>query len=187
MPYPSQIDFEKLIETAREMIEREGAEALNLRKLAEALGVQAPSLYRHIANKGALLRAVNEVTTKQLMEVLYSAAEDAPALERLLAVAHAFRRFSHEHPIAFQLAFSAKEDERPSAELREALVLPLQSIFAELLGEENAFPALRGAYAFLHGWVSLELSQQFERGGDLDAHFEQAFRAFLQGWKAGSD
>jgi AcrR family transcriptional regulator len=183
MPYPSQIDFEKLIETAHEIIEREGVEALNLRKLADALGVQAPSLYRHVANKGALLRAVNEVTTKQMMESLYSAAEDAPASERLLAVAHAFRRFSHEHPIAYQLAFSAKEEERPSPELREALVLPLQSIFAELVGEENAFPALRGAYAFLHGWVMLELSQQFERGGDLDVHFEQAFQAFLRGWE----
>jgi AcrR family transcriptional regulator len=183
MPYPSQIDFATLIETAREMIERKGVEALNLRDLAKALGVQAPSLYRHVANKGALLRAVNEVTTKQMMESLYRVAADAPASERLLAVAHAFRHFSHEHPIAYQLAFSASADERPAAELREALVLPLQSLFAELLGEENAFPALRGAYAFLHGWVMLELSQQFERGGDLDAHFEQSFRAFLQGWQ----
>jgi hypothetical protein len=71
--------------------------------------------------------------------------------------------------------------------MRESLVLPLQSLFAELIGEEKAFPALRGLYAFLHGWVSLELSQQFERGGDLDAHFEQAFRAFLQGWKDSAD
>jgi AcrR family transcriptional regulator len=187
MPYPSQIDFATLIEKAHEMIEREGVEELTLRKLADALGVQAPSLYRHVANKSTLLRAVNEVTTKQMMESLHTAASDSPASERLLAVAHAFRRFSREHPIAYQLAFSANLDERPSAELREALVLPLQKLFAELLGEENAFPALRGAYAFLHGWVMLELSQQFERGGDLDAHFEQAFRAFLQGWQLGTD
>src|SRR5690349_2046304 len=133
MPYPSQIDFVTLIETAHEIIEREGVEALNLRKLAETLGVQAPSLYRHVANKGVLLRAVNEVTTKQMMESLYNAADTVPASERLLAVAHAFRRFSHEHPVAYQTAFSAKLDERPAAELREALVLPLQSIFAELL------------------------------------------------------
>jgi AcrR family transcriptional regulator len=184
MPYPSQIDFDTLIETARQMIEREGVEELTLRKLADAMGVQASSLYRHVANKGALLRAVNEVTTKTMMESLYKAASDVPPYERLLAIAHAFRRFSHEHPVAYQLAFSASLDERPSAELREALVLPLQSLFAELLGEEKAFPALRGAYAFLHGWVMLELSQQFERGGNLDDHFEQAFRAFLKGWKA---
>ena len=187
MPYPSQIDFETIIETAREMIEREGVEELTLRKLADALGVQAPSLYRHVANKSALLRAVNEETTKEMMDSLYSAATDSTASERLIAVAHAFRRFSHEHPIAYQIAFSASFDERPSAALREALVLPLQSLFAEVLGEDKAFPALRGAYAFLHGWVMLELSQQFERGGDLDAHFEQSFRAVLRGWQAGRD
>lgn len=182
MPYPSQIDFNTLIETAREMIEREGIEALNLRELAKALGVQAPSLYRHVANKNALLLAVNEVTTKAIMERLYSVEPNLPLEERLMAIAHAFRRYAHEHPVAYMLAFNSREA-RPAAEMREALVLPLQSLFAELLGEDKAFPALRGTYAFLHGWVSLELSEQFERGGNLDEHFEQSFRAFLAGWK----
>jgi AcrR family transcriptional regulator len=181
MPYPSQIDFNTLIETAREIIEHEGVEALNLRKLAEALGVQAPSLYRHVANKNALLLAVNEGTTKAIMEKLYSVDESLPIEERLVAIAHAFRRYAHEHPQTYLLAFNSREA-RPDAALREALVLPLQSLFAELVGETNAFPALRGVYAFLHGWVSLELSEQFERGGNLDEHFVLAFRAFLQGF-----
>ena len=183
MPYPAQIDFTKLVETAREIIEREGVEALNLRKLADTLGVQAPSLYRHVANKNALLLAVNEVTTKAIMERLYSVEPSLPPEARLMAIAHTFREYAHEHPVAYMLAFNSREA-RPSAEMREALVLPLQSLFAEYLGEENAFAALRGTYAFLHGWVSLELSEQFERGGDLDAHFEQSFRAFLAGWKS---
>jgi AcrR family transcriptional regulator len=182
MPYPAQIDFNTLIETAREMIEREGVDALNLRKLGEALGVQAPSLYRHVANKNALLLAVNEVTTKAIMEKLYSVDASLPIEERLVAIAHAFRQYAHEHPQTYLLAFNSREA-RPDADLREALVLPLQSLFAELLGESKSFPALRGVYAFLHGWVSLELSEQFERGGNLDEHFELAFRAFLEGWK----
>lgn len=184
MPYPAQIDFETIIQTAHDIIEREGVEALNLRKLAETLGVQAPSLYRHVANKNALFLAVNEVTTKALMARLYEVDANLPLEERLLEIAHVFRRYAHEHPNAYMLAFNSREA-RPDAALREALVLPLQKLFEEVLGEEKAFPALRAAYAFLHGWVSLEISAQFERGGDLDAHFEAGFLAILQGWKTG--
>jgi hypothetical protein len=64
------------------------------------------------------------------------------------------------------------------------LVLPLQALFAQLLADEaDSLAALRGAYAFLHGWVSLEIGQQLRRGGDLDRHFEQSFRAYLAGWQ----
>lgn len=185
MPYPSQIDRETIVETARQMIETDGAEQLSLRTLAKALSVKAPSLYRYVANKTALLKAVNEVTTQKLIEALHPATNsDAPALERMMAIAHTFRQFAHENPACYVLAFANPEpDIRPNAEEREQLVLPLQAAFAELVGDENSFAAIRGAYAFLHGWAMLEITAQFERGGDLDAHFASAFRAFLDGWE----
>jgi AcrR family transcriptional regulator len=184
MPYPSQVNREAIIETTRQMIEADGVEKLSLRLLADALGVKAPSLYRHVANKMALLHAVNIVTTHQLIEILYAAVDpDAPVMECMVALAHAFRQFAHENPACYALAYANPVYEiRPDADEREALVLPLQSIFAELVGEDNAFAAIRGAYAFLHGWAMLEITQQFEREGDLDSHFETAFRAYLAGW-----
>lgn len=59
---------------------------------------------------------------------------------------------------------------------------PLQALFGQWVGEEHAFAAIRGAYGMLHGWVMLEILQQFEREGDLDAHFERVLRAYLAGW-----
>ena len=186
MPYPSQIDRDTIIETARQMIESDGADNVPLRKLAETLGVKAASLYRYFSNKTALLKAVNEVTTRNQIEALYRAADnDLPLMQRMMAIADAYRQFAHENPACYILAFANPEpDIRPEAEEREQLVLPLQEIFAELVGEEQSFAAIRAAYAFLHGWVMLEITGQFERGGNLDAHFELAFRAFLQGWQS---
>lgn len=185
MPYPAQIDYETLIETASAMIEDVGVEGTQLRLLAEKIGVKAPSLYNHVANKGALLRAVNELTLKRFVDALYQAADSENSVEeKLIAIAHRFRSFAHENPVCYSLANNSPAgEERPDPQWREALILPLQALVAELVGEDNAFPALRGIYAFLHGWVMLEISQQFERGGDLDAHFLQSFQALLAGWQ----
>ncbi|MGB7337548.1 MAG: TetR/AcrR family transcriptional regulator [Phototrophicaceae bacterium] len=184
MPYPSQIDRDTIISTARQMIEDEGVDNLSLRSLAESLGVKAPSLYRYVKNKTALLRAVNDRTTREMMQHLYAAAD--PTLnthDRLLAICHTFREFVHDNPACYLLSANTPLDEtRPDAAEREALVIPLQGIFAEMMPESETLPALRGAYAFIHGWVMLEIMEQFERGGDLDAHFERALRAYLAGW-----
>jgi hypothetical protein len=53
---------------------------------------------------------------------------------------------------------------------------------AEITGEAESLPALRGLLALMHGFVMLELAQQFRRGGDLDAAYDKAVRAYLNGW-----
>ncbi|MEM9954298.1 MAG: TetR/AcrR family transcriptional regulator [Chloroflexota bacterium] len=184
MPYPSQIDRDSIIRTARQMIEDEGVDKLSLRSLAESLGVKAPSLYRYVKNKTALLRAVNERTARDLAQHLYDASETSlETRERLIAIAHAFRQFVHDNSACYMLSVNTPQDDtRPDADERVQLILPIQRIFSEILPEEQTLPALRGVYAFLHGWVILEVMQQFERGGDLDAHFEIALRAYLASW-----
>ena len=46
--------------TAQEIIQREGLSALTMRRLGEALHVDASAMYRHFANKSALLTALFE-------------------------------------------------------------------------------------------------------------------------------
>ena len=46
--------------TAQEIIQREGLPALTMRRLGEALHVDASAMYRHFANKSALLTALFE-------------------------------------------------------------------------------------------------------------------------------
>ncbi len=49
---------EELVETALRIVDFEGLEALTMRRLAAAVGVEAMSLYHHIPNKDALLDAI---------------------------------------------------------------------------------------------------------------------------------
>ena len=49
---------EEVVLAARRLLEEEGAEALTMRRLAEQLGIKAPSLYKHLPDKTALEAAI---------------------------------------------------------------------------------------------------------------------------------
>jgi AcrR family transcriptional regulator len=185
MPYPAQIDRETIIQTARLLIEREGIDHLSLAHLASALGVKAPSLYRHVASKPALLQAVVTVTFQALFQAYAIALSEVgrDPKERLLAILRAHRAFAHAHPRTYVLAFTTTvPEQRADAHLLEQLARPIQEVMAALSGPAHALSALRGALALVHGFVLLELNDQLRRGGDLDAAFEAATNAYITGW-----
>jgi AcrR family transcriptional regulator len=68
------LSHQRIVEVALELIDREGLEAVTVRRLADELGVQAPSLYNHMRSKDELLDAVAEAVMSEV---------DASAFERL--------------------------------------------------------------------------------------------------------
>ncbi|MBV9787874.1 MAG: TetR/AcrR family transcriptional regulator [Chloroflexi bacterium] len=186
MPYPAQTDYQTIVQTARTLIEQEGLEQLSLARLAATLGIKAPSLYGHIANKSALLKAVI-VQTYELLFAAYSralseAGDDPKA--RLLALLRAHRAFAHANPSTYMLAFTTTAPEqRMNQQALEQLALPIQELMAALVGAERSLTALRGALALVHGFVMLELNEQLQRGGDLSAAFDESIQAYLSGWQ----
>ncbi len=185
MPYPSQITQEKIVEKAREMVEAEGVEQLSLHKLAAALGVKAPSLYRYFARKTDLLRAVNLQTAQRMVKAMEQAmSSESDSYARFLAMAHACRTFGYTYPMTYRLAFTnTNPDLRPDDALLEAMAIPIQQVMAEISGEADSLAALRGAWALMHGFILFEISGQFRRGGDLEAAFTQCVEAYLNGWR----
>jgi AcrR family transcriptional regulator len=185
MPYPSQINYETIVQTALELVERTGSDELSLALVAGTLGVKPPSLYRYIANKDALLRAVNQRTFQQL-NAAYQAAlasEQLPG-EQLLAASRAHRAFAHAHPRAYSLAMTTRASEqRPEQQALNDIAIPLQAAAAQLVGAERSLSALRGLFALIHGFVMLELYDQLRRGGDLAAAFEEGVNVYLKAWK----
>ena len=188
MPYPTQITREVVIAKARELIEAEGLDQLSLHRLAAALNVKAPSLYRYFDGKTALLRAVNDLTNTALVAAISAAVTQAvtqaqDARGQIVAMALAYRAFAQAFPITYELLFSNTIPElRPDAAESEQLALPLQAVMAQICGAAHSLAALRGVMALAHGYVMLELNGQFRRGGDLDATFIQVVEAYIDGW-----
>lgn len=199
-PYPVQVTKESIIETAWEMIEADGsAENLPVSRLAGELGIKAPSLYRHFANKSELLHGVNIYTRTLMfdaMNAILEAHRNASPSEQLVAVCLGYRAFGHAHPATYTLAFTPSgfdtefdEEGRMVEKSTEeeaqqfADILRLQSIIGDISGEAESLTALRGLLALAHGFVTLEINQQLRRGGDLEEAFEKSVRAYLRGWQ----
>jgi AcrR family transcriptional regulator len=186
MPYPVQITAEDVIAAARKLIEQEGLDQLALARLATALGVKAPSLYRLFPSKSALLRAINETTLHDLAAAMnegIAQAGDNPEA-KIMGMAAAYRAFALRFPAAYGLLFATTIAEvRGDPEMAEAVALPLQAIMAQIAGPEQALTALRGAWALAHGFIMLELNGQFQRGGDLEAAYLHAVQVYAAGWR----
>ena len=60
----------------------------------------------------------------------------------------------------------------------------MQEIMAQITGQEQSLPALRGALALVHGFVMLELKDQLQRGRDLTMAIDASVNAYLRGWKS---
>jgi AcrR family transcriptional regulator len=57
---------ERVLRTAVELADRDGIEALSMRKLGQELGVDAMALYRHVRNKDDMLDGIVEVITAEI-------------------------------------------------------------------------------------------------------------------------
>jgi hypothetical protein len=113
-----------------------------------------------------------------------AASEETNARTKLMMMAIKWRTFGYAFPMTYAMAFANNNpDLRPDEKLLETLAIPIQKVMAEISGEEHSLEALRGFWALIHGFMLLELSEQFRRGGNLEAAFTHSVEAFLNGWE----
>ncbi|GHO58049.1 TetR family transcriptional regulator [Ktedonobacter robiniae] len=166
MAYTKKIDHQELVACACKLVEQEGVEALSMRRLAQILDVQASSLYNHFADKSALLAEVAERGLYRLAEKL----EHASALARpnprhqIEAMGLTYREWALQHSHIYTLLFMGapplEGDAPPSA---AATFAPMLAATAQLVGEDQAEAATQAVWAFIHGFVTLELTGHMQR------------------------
>ena len=70
---------ERVLRTAVELADERGIEALTMRNLGQELGVEAMSLYNHVANKEAILDGVIELVIGEVLEAVEDEKVSDPA------------------------------------------------------------------------------------------------------------
>src|SRR5215203_6571277 len=140
----------RILEAAVRFADREGLEALSMRKLGSELGVEAMSLYNHVPNKGALFDGMVEV----LLGELEVPPEDESWERRVREAYRAFRRLAHEHPNVFPLLVVRPPDTMDGVWLVEE--------FLRTLGEagfepETALYAFRVLSSYASGYAMAEI------------------------------
>jgi AcrR family transcriptional regulator len=94
---------ERVLREAIELADTDGVDALSMRRLGQALGVEAMSLYHHVASKADLLNGILDLVTEEI-ELPKDGAAWKPALRSTAISAH---RVFLKHPWAANLTLSA--------------------------------------------------------------------------------
>lgn len=167
-----------LLEQALGTIGAAGAEGLTLRGVGAALGVSRTALYRHFADKEALLAAVAGEGFRLLRQALVDAWEHGGhGSAGFEAMGIAYLRFAIDHPAHYRVMFgryveSGERDHELEAESEaafRALVDALTSLQRDGLARaDDPLLQARFVWAVTHGIAMLVIDGQL-RGCDEDA------------------
>jgi len=159
----------QIVAAARELLEDGGPDAVTMRAIADKLGIQAPSLYKHFPDKDALEAAIVAAAFVEQAEVF---AATRRSHSPLAALSRAYRTWAvaHRHLYLLMTSRPLERDRLPEG-LEAAAAAPL----LEACGGDA--DRARAAWAFAHGMTSLELAGRFPADADLDAAWHSGIRA----------
>ena len=81
-PRQALLTRERIVDAASALVDKEGLDALSMRRLATELGVQGPSLYNHFGTKAEIVDAVADAVIERVDLTVFGAYEWPEALRR---------------------------------------------------------------------------------------------------------
>ena len=167
-----------LLDEALSTIRAEGVDALTLREIGARLGVSRTALYRHFADKGALLRAVATEGFRTLREQLLAAWEQGgrgPAAFDAMGVAYV--RFAAANPSHYRVMFGGFVDPKAcepelAAEAEGAFRALVDALAAMqhdgVIRGDDTVTMARFVWAVVHGVAMLEIDGQLREPSAVD-------------------
>jgi AcrR family transcriptional regulator len=159
-----------LVDEAVRVIHREGVDALTLRGVGAALGVSRTALYRHFADKDALVAVVAREGFVALKAALDGARARVPGLrDQLTAMGAAYVRFALDNRAHYQVMFGrflerCKDEPGLMADAGaafEALVDMIRDLqTAKLIRQDDPLVLSRFVWAAVHGIAMLAINGQ---------------------------
>ncbi|CAJ1581143.1 TetR/AcrR family transcriptional regulator [[Mycobacterium] wendilense] len=162
---------DEILAAVNRLLDESGSdEKLTMRAVAQEVGVAAPSIYLHFADKSQLVWAALADKYTQLAEVMRAAdqaAGDAGPRDRLRAQLHAYCLFALENPGRYRLMYQVRQPVGDPAQLgrhpARQVTGPLRRVLRECAqaGHPFALPLHQLAYTLwtsLHGIVSIQLT-----------------------------
>ena len=162
----------EILDAAWETARTDGWEGLTLRRVAERVGMRAPSLYKHVPDKATLETALIEDVLFDMGDALHGALVRPGRRGVVASILRTYRERSLEHSNRYRLATSGR--------LRRDL---LPECLEEWAGQPFFFAAgdpfrSQALWSAAHGMVILEIDGRYPDGSDLDRTWKATADAF---------
>jgi len=161
---------QQIVDAARRILEEHGEDALTMRRIADALGIRAPSLYKHFPDKASVEVALMQIGLQE------AGAAMEPALRspnQLAALLDAYRRFAVKHPHLYRLMTTRPlPRERLAPGVEAGAAAPLMAAVGGDLDRARA------VWGMAHGLALLELDGRLPPDADIDAAWHIGMQAF---------
>jgi AcrR family transcriptional regulator len=169
---------ERILSEARDLFLERGLEGFSMRVLGERVGISAPAIYRHFADKDALLATLIDASFSTFSSYLARALDGRTALERFCRCGEAYFAFALENPRAYRLMFltdcrelglvriSQEIDERARGTFLFLVDRIRECIDAGIFAPGDPTEVALWVWSQVHGLASLWLLGQLE--GKLD-------------------
>lgn len=169
-----------MLTDAVRIIQRRGIDALTLRGVGERLGVSRTALYRHFANKDALLQTVAAEGFRLLQAEVESAWQRAgggrPGFE---AMGTAYVQFAVEHPAHYRVMFGSvvrgtdatgAPGQDTSGGAFSALASAIETLQHDgILRKDDPRQVAQYVWAVMHGVAMLAIDGLLRTSAEVDA------------------
>jgi AcrR family transcriptional regulator len=174
------------------LLDREGAEAVTMRRVAQAVGVTPMALYRHFADRAALLNVLADAGFQDLAARAAAVAKPRDPEKRLFKILDVFLDFALARPRLFELMFLARRaGARTYPRDFKARESPTANLTAEAIEEgikrgnfrqDDPWEITFEMGALLQGLVMLFLGGRMEMDAkEFRAFCRRSFRRYLHG------
>lgn len=184
---------DRIFEAAKAVVAEEGLAGLTIRKVAQRAGMSAMALYRHFADKDALLNALMDDGFAAWEDIVRSIQVEDPT-RWLEQVQEAFLAFALTEPHRFDAAFlfpaprARRYPDDFAAGRSPAIAMIMDRIDqAKAQGRLGDWPALEvalGLSALAQGLVSMQRANRFSSEEQFKALFRSTLRHGLRSYRS---
>lgn len=157
------LNKEIIVESAKEMIEKDGVQQFSMRKLADKLGVKTASLYTHIDSMEALFTEIGLAALNDQKNCLMNAIGEKHGDAAVEAIAESYRKFATEHVELYRLIMQMPSGNNEV--LKDAAAVTAEPFMKVLndyhISDNQKMHWQRVLRGLMHGFISEEQSGYF--------------------------
>jgi AcrR family transcriptional regulator len=172
-----------VIKAAIDCLDKEGESALGVNRVARALGIKPPAIYKHLDGNTGLRRAVALEIWRNYLTDYQNQTTNITTPQTLLHIgAQSTRNFAQQYPARYtvMMQYQLRPTEPEEAQIiQESLRLFKKSLQLYELSDDALIDTMRMVNAAIYGFITREQSELMTLSRSTDRSYEVMLEALL--------